>query len=151
METKKQKESGKKPKQSINDMTESLQRLQADFENYKKWVDSKKANDLVKGKIELIGKMLPLLDQIELAIQNKESENFVKGVELIFSEFKTILEKEGLEHIECVGEKLDPYFHEVMLKEKSDKEDDIVLDELQKGYKIGDVVIRHSKVKVSKK
>ncbi|MBI4440492.1 nucleotide exchange factor GrpE [Candidatus Woesearchaeota archaeon] len=148
---KRESEQSAKEERGIKELTDSLQRLQADFENYRKWVESKKADDERRGKIGLIRGLLPILDQMELALQSRESENFVKGVEMIFSEFKSVLQKEGLAEIESVGKKLDPFLHEVMLHEMCDKEEDTIIGELQKGYRVGDAVIRTSKVKVCKK
>jgi len=79
-----------------------------------------------------------------------DKENFIKGVELIFAQLYSILQSEGLKPIECVGKRLDPYNHEVLLKEQSDKEEDTILEELQKGYMLNDKIIRHTKVKVAK-
>ena len=61
------------------------------------------------------------------------------------------MRSEGLKPIEAAGKKFNPYLHEVMLKEKSDKDDGVVLEELQKGYMLNDKVLRHSKVKISEK
>src|SRR3989338_1339737 len=136
----------------INELTDSLQRLQADFENYRKAVDRQKQDFVRYACAEIIEKLLPIMDSFELALKNGDKhEDFVKGVELIFSQLYQLLEKEGLRKIEAEGKKFDPYKHEVLMTEKSDKEEDAVLEELQKGYMLGDKVIRHSKVKVSKK
>ncbi|HLC65841.1 MAG TPA: nucleotide exchange factor GrpE [Candidatus Nanoarchaeia archaeon] len=145
------KKKPEKKEEHEEELKETLQRLQADFENYKKWVESKKEDDFKRGKVELVRSLLPVLDQIELALQNKEKEAFVKGVEMIFAEFQSVLQKEGLQHIGCIGKKFDPYLHEVLLHEKCDTDEDIIVGELQKGYKIGEAIIRHSKVKVCKK
>ncbi|MBW2980366.1 nucleotide exchange factor GrpE [Candidatus Woesearchaeota archaeon] len=139
-------------KEKIKELTETLQRLQAEFENYKKRVDKEKAEFVKYSKHELIAKLLPILDSFKLAIKNgKNNPDFFKGIELIFSQFYSALEAEGLRPIEALGKKFDPYKHEVLMQETSDKEEDIVLEELQKGYMLNDKVLRHSKVKVSKK
>lgn len=136
----------------IKELTELLQRLQADFENYKKRIEKEKCDLAGYTACRLVSQFLPILDSFELALKNdKDHQKFVKGVELIYSQFYSLLEDLGLKPIEAADRKFDPYEHEVLLSEKSDKEEDIVLEELQKGYRLGDVVIRHSKVKVSKK
>jgi molecular chaperone GrpE len=147
-EAKKTDEKDKK----IEELTDTLQRLQAEFENYRKYVE-KQSHDFRKyAKADLICNLLSVLDSFELALKNtSDKEKFVKGVELIFSQLFSTLEKEGLRPIKAEGEKLDPLKHEVLLKEKSDKEEDMVIEELQKGYMLGEKVIRHSKVKVSRK
>jgi len=136
--------------QKICELTDSLQRLQAEFENYKKYVEKKNLEYAKYAKADIIDKLLPIMDSFEMALKHTENkEEFVKGVEMIFSEIFTMLEKEGLRKINAEG-KFDPHFHEVLLKEESDKEEDTVLEELQKGYMLGDKVLRYTKVKVSK-
>jgi len=136
----------------IDELTDCLQRLQAEFENYKKYIERQTAELRKYAHADIILKLLPVLDSFELALKNTSNkEEFVKGVELIYSQLFSTLEKEGLRHIKAEGQKLDPLKHEVLLKEKSDKEEDTILEELQKGYMLCDKVIRHSKVKVCKK
>ena len=150
-ETKKQ---AKKPndKEVIEELTETLQRTQAEFENYKKRVDKDKAEFVKYAKGEIIQKILPTLDTFEIAFKStSDKEKFVKGIEMVYAQLFSLLEAEGLKKIESDGKKFDPYLHEVMLKEKSDKEDGIILEELQKGYMLNDKVLRHTKVKVSEK
>ena len=144
----------KKPteKDVIAELTETLQRTQAEFENYKKRVDKEKAEFVKYSKAELIQKMLPTIDTFEIALKStKDNEKFVKGMDMVYVQLMSLLHSEGLKPIESLGKKFDPYLHEVMLKEKSDKDDEIVLEELQKGYMLNDKVLRHSKVKVSEK
>jgi molecular chaperone GrpE len=155
-EDKKQKAESKekKPtdKEIIADLTESLQRLQAEFENYKKQIDREKGEFVKYAKAELVYKLLPLLDTFEIALKNtSDKEKFVKGIEIVYAQLFSTLETEGLRPIEALGKKFDPYFHEVMLKQKSDKDDGVVLEELQKGYMLNNKVLRHSKVKISEK
>ncbi|MFH1641708.1 MAG: nucleotide exchange factor GrpE [Nanoarchaeota archaeon] len=134
----------------IEELTESLQRLQAEFENYKKYIDNSKKDMMDYAKANMIDKILPILDSFEMALKNYcDKEKFVKGVELIYSQLYTMLEKEGLRKIAAEG-KLNPNLHDVLLKEKSDKEEDTILEELQKGYMLGDKVLRYARVKVSK-
>ena len=145
----KQKKDEKEEK--IKELTESLQRLQAEFENYKKRIEKEKEEFIKYSKADLISKLLPILDSFELALKNTaDKEKFIKGVELIFAQLHSLLESEGLRPIKAEG-KFDPYKHEVLMKQESDKEEDILLEELQKGYMLNDKVLRHSKVKVSKK
>ncbi|MBW2971964.1 nucleotide exchange factor GrpE [Candidatus Woesearchaeota archaeon] len=136
----------------IAELTDDLKRVQADFENYKKRVERDSSKLCEYSKAELIKKLLTVLDSFEIALKStRNHEEFVKGVELIYSQLYTLLKDEGLQHIEAQGKPLDPRLHEVMLFEKSDKEEDTILEELQKGYRLKDIVIRHSKVKVAKK
>lgn len=139
-------------KEKIHELTDTLQRLQAEFENYKKRVEKESVESRKYVAADLIKKLLPVLDSFELALNNtNDKEEFMKGVEMIYAQFHGILEAEGLRPINAVGEKCDPYKHEVLLKQESDKDEDIILEELQKGYAVNALIIRHSKVKVSEK
>ncbi|MBN1544636.1 nucleotide exchange factor GrpE [Candidatus Woesearchaeota archaeon] len=136
----------------IAELTNDLKRVQADFENYKKRVERDNAKLCEYSRADLIKRLLTVLDSFEMALKQTGSHaEFVKGVELIYSQLYTLLKEEGLQHIEAQGKMLDPHLHEVMLFEKSDKDEDIILEELQKGYMFKDIVLRHSKVKVAKK
>lgn len=156
LEKSKHKSDKKKQKISkddkINELTDSLQRLQAEFENYKKRVDKEKQELSNYSKADIIVKILPILDSIELALKNEcRKDEFYKGIEMIFAQVYSTLKNEGLRPIDAVGKPFDPYLHEVLLKEESDKEEDTIIEELQKGYMLNEMVLRPSKVKVSKK
>lgn len=139
-------------KDKTAELTETLQRLQAEFENYRKRADKEKQEFTKYAKAELIFKVLSVIDTFEIALKNtSEHEKFVKGIELIYAQLISLLESEGLRPIEAIGKKFDPYRHEVMLKQKSDKEEGIILEELQKGYLLNERVLRFSKVKISEK
>jgi molecular chaperone GrpE len=137
--------------EKIKDLTESLQRLQAEFENYKKRIDKESRHTITFANANLIGQLLPMLDSFELALKHTDKqEDFVKGVELIFAQLFSILEKHGLRPIQACGRQFDPYYHEVLLQEACDRDGE-VLEELQKGYMLNDKVLRFSKVKIGKK
>ena len=149
-ETKEQKKA-KELNAKIEELTNLLKRVQADFENYKKSAEKQKAEFAIYSKQDIIKKLLPILDSIELALKNNnDKDQFIKGVELIFAQLYSVLQCEGLCPIEALGKKVDPYMHDVLLKQESDKEEDTILEELQKGYMLNDRVIRHTKVKVAK-
>ena len=136
----------------IIELTDTLKRVQAEFENYKKRTEKENVEFIKSASKTMIMKLLPILDNFELAIMNKESkDDFIKGVELIYSELFTLLEAEGLKRIEAQGNKFDPYMHEALLTEKSECDNETVTEELQKGYTLNDKVIRHTKVKICKK
>ena len=148
--TKKESKKIDEKDKKIAELTETLQRLQAEFENYKKFIEKSNAEFRKYAQADIIGELLPILDSFELALKNtKDKEELIKGIELIYSQLYSLLEKQGLKKIETKG-KFDPHLHEVLLKEESDKEEDTILEELQKGYMLGEKVLRHSKVKVSK-
>ncbi|MBT3406171.1 nucleotide exchange factor GrpE [Candidatus Woesearchaeota archaeon] len=136
----------------IAELTESLKRLQAEFENYKRRVEKEQKDFSEYACGDFIKKFLPVLDSFELSLKNLDGKEtqVTKGLKLIYSQFFDVLESFGLRKIECVGKKFDPYSHEVLLSEKSDDDSDVVLEELHVGYMLKDKVLRHSKVKVSK-
>ena len=144
----------KKEEKKVNkekELTETLQRLQAEFENYKKREEKERQEFIKVASKDIIKKMLQILDNFELAFKNKSSgEEFVKGMELVYSQLFASLEENGLKHIECLNQKFNPELHEALLTEKSEKEPDTIIEELQKGYTLNNKVIRSSKVKVSK-
>jgi len=125
--------------------------LKADFENYKKIVERDKKNTIEIANQQLIERMLPLIDDIENAIEKTKDKKHKEGLQMIFNNFMKVLIDSGLKPIECIGKKFDPYYHEVLIKEESDKEDGVIIKEIQKGYMLNNKVIRHSKVKISKK
>ncbi len=156
MEDKKTKKDDKKKemeetKKKLEEYTEMLQRLQADYENFRKRAEKEKKESSQYASAHLIIKLLPALDSFEMALKNKDSDSgkFAKGMELVYAQLYSVLKEEGLQKIEALGDKFDPYRHEVLMQEASEK-DGIVLEEFQKGYMFRDRIIRHSKVKVGK-
>jgi len=128
-----------------------VKRLQADFDNFRRRTRQEKeelSTFVVQG---LIKDLLPLLDNLERAIsvESADETSLREGVSMIYKQFFAALEKNGLESIKAVGEKFDPNFHQAIMRvEDADKEDDIVAEELQKGYSVHGRVIRPSMVKV---
>ncbi len=130
-----------------------LQRLQADFENFRKQ-SNKQKEDIVKfANEQLIINFIDIYEDMERVIENSASDEELKeGYELIYSKMKNSLEKEGLEVIPAVGEKFDINKHEALLVVDSpDHENNEIVDELMKGYTLKDKVIKYSKVRVCKK
>ena len=138
--------------QKIDELTDTLKRLQAEFENYKKWNAKEKAEFAKYAHADVIAQMLPVLDSFEIALKNtNDKDKFIEGMKIVYAQFRSMLEAEGLRPIKATGEKFDPYRHEVLMKEESDKPEETILEEFQKGYMLNDKVLRHSKVKVSGK
>ena len=136
----------------IEELTDSLKRLAAEFENYKKWNAREKAEFIKYAHADTVFQILPVLDSFEIALKNtNDKEKFIEGIKIIYAQIYSTLESMGLKPIKAAGEKFDPYKHEVLMKQESDKQDDMVLEEFQKGYMLNDKVLRHSKVKVSGK
>ncbi len=131
-------------------------RLQAEFENFKKRVERDKCEFYKYALEKLIKDILPALDNFELAIKSanisKDFESFSEGVQLIYTQLKDILEKEGLNYECSVGEIFDPSKHEaVMLIESKDHKKNQIIEELKKGYFLKDRLIRPAMVTVAKK
>jgi molecular chaperone GrpE len=151
-ESSKETTDGTAPENKVQELTNLLQRLQAEFENYKKRIDKEKLDHYKFANADLIITILPILDSFELALRNNnEKTDFVKGVELIYSQFFEILEKQGLKQIDALNNKFDPHFHEVLLQQESDLEPNTVIEVLQNGYTFNERLIRTVKVKLSKK
>lgn len=124
------------------------QRAQADFINYKRFAEQDKAETCKYASASLLSNILPIIDDFDraiAAIPPEESENsWVEGLRLIDRKFRDILQKQGVTIINAVGEEFDPHIMEAMSCGRGKK--DIVLQELEKGYKLYDRVIRPAKV-----
>ena len=139
--------------EEIIELKSHIQRLQADFDNFRKQGEKQK-QDLIRFANEgLIVKFLDVYEDMERALENSTNEEELReGLELIYSKMKNTLEKEGVEEIPAVGEKFDPFKHEALLTVDSpDHENNEIVDELMKGYTLKDKVIKYSKVRVCKK
>ncbi len=140
-----------KLKAEIEEKKNQYLRLQADFENFRRRTRQEK-EELGNVVTQTILKdMLPLLDNFEraLASDNKDSEGFHKGVEMIYNQFAEALKKNGLEYIETEGKKFDPNFHQAVMRvQNPDLEDETIAAELQKGYIVKGRVVRPSMVQV---
>jgi len=131
------------------------QRERAEFANYKNRTAREKEDARTQIASEIITKYLEILDDLELAIINRpaenESEAWADGIELIHVKLNTILEDEGVEVIRAEGDTFDPNFHEaITYEEDDDHQDGQVIEVVQKGYKLGDRVLRPAKVRVAK-
>jgi len=141
-----------------DELFEKLQRVSADYANFQKRVPKQIADTICYEKEKIIKTLLPTLDNFESALgglQNAHSaENtdvFIKGIQIIYDQMLDILKSHGVEQIKAPGENFDPALHEAMMqKTEPEEEDNIVLEEFQKGYKLNGRVIRPSKVIVNK-
>ena len=145
-------QNNKEEEQEIQQYKDKLQRIHADFENFKKR-SIKEKQEFVKFANEgLILKVLEAYEDLERALEVKEDKNLREGVELIYKKLTKILEDEGVEPIETKNQKFDPYKHEALMTEDNDDyENNEIIQDLQKGYTLNSKVIRYSKVKVCKK
>ena len=148
------KEEQKDIKEDAKEYLETLQKLQAEFENYRKRTEKEKLDIIKYAKEDLILKLLHVLDNFERAMDAITKTDNVKdvqiGIDLIFNQLNKILENEGLKAIEAKGKKFNPNEHEAILFEDSDEEEHKILQEIEKGYMLKDKLIRPAKVKVSK-
>lgn len=142
-------------KQTIDDLKDKYLRLSAEFDNYRKRTMKEKAELIKNGGEKTISAILPVLDDMERALQNMDKWNDVKaiheGVELIYQKFQKVLSQQGLEKMSPVGESFDTDFHEAvaLVPAPSEEEKGKVLDCVQTGYKLNEKVIRHAKVVVA--
>ena len=163
-ETKKEKKQRKKDKQAEElatlqarnkELEDALLREKAEVENFKRRMKQEYDTNLKFSNQVFIENMLPVLDSFDRALSgteqaSQEVQNFVKGVEMIQKLFSEVLANEGLEVIDTKDQTFDPYIHQAVLKEyDAEKEDNIILDELQKGYRLKDRILRASMVKVN--
>lgn len=136
------------------EVTGRLLRLQADFENYRRRVQREREELALFANQKLLLSLLPVLDNLERALGTPVAEGDEKlrqGVELTARSFREILLREGVEAIAAVGQPFDPNLHEaVMTIESAEHPEGTVVAEFQKGYRLGDRVIRPSMVQVSK-
>ena len=131
-----------------------LQRLQAEFDNYKKRVDREKAELIEYASAELVSELIDIMENLERGVASAKGsddiDSIVKGMEMVSTRLKDILGSRGLKPIEAVGKKFDPHYHEAMMMTPTDEYPyNTVIEEFQQGYMIKDKVIRYSKVRVS--
>ncbi len=139
---------------------ERLLRSEADFQNLKKRTEKEKEDTRKYALQDIVVGILNVLDHIERGIQayndleneTLDKEEVLKGLELIYKDLKEVLCAHGLCEIECIGKEFDPYYHEALATICSEEtEDNVIVEEFQKGYILNDRVIRPSRVKIAKK
>lgn len=135
--------------QSKNDL---LARTISEFDNFKKRTEREKAGIAEIATAEVVKKLLPILDNIERAsvLEDKTSPDYIKGIEMIVKQFETIGEKIGITEVAKIGDSFDPNFHEALMHIEDDTlGENVIAEILQKGYKIGETVVRAAMVKVA--
>ena len=138
-------------KQLAEERLDHMKYLQADFDNYRKRFDKEKESIIKLANENLIKELIVILDDFESSVRLAENEKNKEGILLMQKKFFALLRKHGLNEIEALGKKFDPYFHDVLCKELSEHNGDEVIEEIQKGYVLGSKVIRPAKVKISEK
>jgi molecular chaperone GrpE len=149
----------KRLQSALAEAREAVARRQADFENYRKRIERERGEAHNRVVADAARKLLPVVDNLARALdaersveasESKEFKHFLHGVELINKQLNDVLESFGVEPISAVGERFDPHIHEAVVTEPSDKyEPDTVTEELARGYRIGDRLLRPSMVKVA--
>lgn len=138
--------------QQVAELTEALQRERADVMNVRRRHDEQIAGlkNLVKANV--VRDLLPVIDNLERALKHVpkelEGNDYVKGVQGVVKQFEKTLADLGVERIQTVGAPFDPRYHEAISMEEGDGATEVVSEELQAGYKLGDEVIRHAMVRV---
>ena len=128
------------------------QRLQADFDNYRKKSLEQIAQSRYDGMADAITKMMPVLDSIASAKKMIKEEKLLEGFVMIENQLLNAFSSLGVEKIEAINQPFDPNLHNALaVQNNPDFDDDIVLEEYQAGYKLNDKVIRYSQVIVNKK
>lgn len=143
-------------KKQLQEEKERCLRLSAEFDNFRKRTLKEREEFIKYANERLVMELIDVYESLERGLENaKKTDNsgkLLEGMELIYKQFKNVLEKNGLAPIKALGEKFDPYKHEAMMQTLTDEYDDgIVLEELARGYMLNNRVIRYSKVRVSKR
>jgi len=139
----------------IAELTEALQRERADVINVRRRHEEQTANLRTAVKANVVRDLLPIIDNFERALKHvpKELERneYIKGVQAVVKQFEKTLEDIGVTRIKTVGEVFDPVIHEAVSMEEGIGSVEVVSEELQAGYRLGDEIIRHAMVRVSMK
>lgn len=136
---------------SLREQEDKYLRLLAEYDNYRKRSQKEKENAWTTAKADTAKEFLPVYDNLERALkQETADEAYAKGVQMIMTQLKTVLEKLGIEEIPALGETFDPNFHNAVMHMEDDSlGENTVAEVFQTGFKIGDKVIRHAMVKVA--
>ena len=128
-------------------------RLLAEFDNYKRRTQEERTKLFKYAGEELAKAILPILDDLHRTLESDgkgKARSILEGIELIVAKLDKTLEDQGIIPFDAIGQDFDADLHEALMSEKSDKGDNIILKEFEKGYKYNDKILRHSKVVVSK-
>lgn len=144
------KEENEKLKKELDELKDIYQRVLAEYANYKRRTEIEKEQIGGFAKSETIKSLLPALDSLERAVEAPPGDDFKKGVEMIIRQMTDILKEHGLEEISPMGETFNPEIHHAVMREDAkDVEPETVTEVYQKGYKIGDRLLRPAMVKVA--
>lgn len=151
----------KRLESEVKELKESVARRQADFENYRKRMDRERADTYNHVVGDIAAKLLPVLDNLKRALETEASveasesdefRHFLSGVDLIYKQLTGVLDALGVKPVLAEGEQFDPHLHEAVVTEPTDDfEPDTVMQEIVRGFRIGDKLIRPALVKVAVK
>lgn len=138
--------------QQIGELTEALQRERADAENMRRRHHETMFGLRDNVKADVVRDLLPIIDNFDRSLKHVPADlkdnDFVKGVQAVVKQFEKTLTDIGVERIKTVGEVFDPHLHEAVHMEEGEGNVEVVCEELQPGYKLGDEILRHATVKV---
>lgn len=140
--------------EKIEELTDRVKRQMAEFENFRKRTDKEKSAMYEMGAKDIIERILPVIDNFERGLatvpEDAKETPLAEGMEKIYKQFRKTLEEAGVKAIEAVGQEFDPNYHNAVMHVDDDSlGENIVAEELQKGYMYRDSVVRHSMVKVA--
>lgn len=139
--------------QEVAELTEALQRERADAQNIRRRHEEHIANLKTLVKADVVEELLPVIDNFERALKHVPAElsdnDYVKGVQGVVKQFEQTLQGLGVHRIKTVGEVFNPHVHEAVSSD-GDGDNEIISEELQAGYQMGDTVIRHAMVRVTR-
>jgi molecular chaperone GrpE len=151
----------KRLESEVKELKESVARRQADFENYRKRMDRERAETYNRVVGDIAAKLLPVLDNLKRALETEASveasesdefRHFLSGVDLIYKQLTGVLDALGVKPVLAEGEQFDPHLHEAVVTEPTDDyEPDTVMQEIVRGFRLGDKLIRPALVKVAVK
>lgn len=137
------------PLDEFAEMKDLLMRTQANFENYRKQTE-KRVDEIRKmAARDVVVSLLEVLDNFEIALKNAPTSEFAEGMKLIEEQLLATLAGFGVTRIASVGERFDPYKHEALMREASESDEGMILEEFSSGYKMHETVLRCARVKIS--
>jgi molecular chaperone GrpE len=151
----------KRVQSEANELRDGAARRQADFDNFRKRIERERSETYNRAVADLIGKLLPVLDNLRRAVETETSveasesdefRHFLNGVDLIHKQLSGVLDALGVKPVASVGEPFDPHVHEAVVTEETDEyQPDTVMQEIVRGYRLGDKLLRPALVKVAVK
>ncbi len=142
----------KKLETKVNELTSALQRERADVTNIRRRHEQQMDSLRDIAKASVVRDLLPAIDNLERGLKHVpkdiQGHDYVKGISGVVKQFEKTLKDIGVERVKTVGEEFDPKYHEAISMEEGEGTREVVSEELQSGYKLGDEVIRHAMVKV---